>query len=337
MNARRNVRIAVTALSRTMLPFRPRRRGGTILCYHHVIPEDAVENPFEPSMCIGERTFEKHLLWCREAWDIVPLRHLLECVENGQDTSGKVAITFDDGWEDFYSVAYPLLKRHKAASTLFVSTSFIGTRAPIWFSTVVKIAAACRGKDDLSAWIEKVTEMEFGGCGQVQKVKPGVHFREGRYARVLESLKGVHPETTEKMVAAWTDAIRRELPGFEVGEAWMDWDQIREMDGSGWVDFAPHGDRHWFLGSIDEGEKEREIRVSQAKLRGAVTNYLNCFSYPGGIFGKQDQALLRRLGIPFAVTYFRGAILPHINPLALPRTGMHDYYDHRVLFQGALG
>lgn len=41
-------------------------------------------------------------------------------------SSGKVAITFDDGLEDVYTHAYPYLMRKKIPFTIFVVTDFIG-------------------------------------------------------------------------------------------------------------------------------------------------------------------------------------------------------------------
>jgi len=38
----------------------------------------------------------------------------------------KIAITFDDGLADIYSIAYPFLKEHKIPFTVFIVTDFIG-------------------------------------------------------------------------------------------------------------------------------------------------------------------------------------------------------------------
>ena len=38
----------------------------------------------------------------------------------------KIAMTFDDGIEDVYSIAYPFLKEHKIPFTVFIVTDFIG-------------------------------------------------------------------------------------------------------------------------------------------------------------------------------------------------------------------
>lgn len=44
-----------------------------------------------------------------------------------------VCITFDDGYRDNYTLAYPLLKRLEVPFTVYVSTGFIDNRLPMWW------------------------------------------------------------------------------------------------------------------------------------------------------------------------------------------------------------
>ncbi len=44
-----------------------------------------------------------------------------------------VCITFDDGYQDNYTVAYPLLKRLGVPFVVYVSTGFIDNKLPMWW------------------------------------------------------------------------------------------------------------------------------------------------------------------------------------------------------------
>ena len=46
-------------------------------------------------------------------------------VENKRKVKGKIAITFDDGLEDLYTLAYPFLKEHNIPFTAFIVTDFL--------------------------------------------------------------------------------------------------------------------------------------------------------------------------------------------------------------------
>ena len=44
-----------------------------------------------------------------------------------------VCITFDDGYQDNYTLAYPLLKRLEVPFAVYVTTGFIDNRLPMWW------------------------------------------------------------------------------------------------------------------------------------------------------------------------------------------------------------
>ena len=44
-----------------------------------------------------------------------------------------VCITFDDGYHDNYTLAYPLLKRNNIPFAIYVTTGFIDNRQPMWW------------------------------------------------------------------------------------------------------------------------------------------------------------------------------------------------------------
>ena len=44
-----------------------------------------------------------------------------------------VCVTFDDGYSDNYTLAYPLLKRLGVPFTIYVTTGFIDNQLPMWW------------------------------------------------------------------------------------------------------------------------------------------------------------------------------------------------------------
>lgn len=59
-------------------------------------------------------------------WDFVPIDKLPK--------SGRwVCITFDDGYRDNYTLAYPLLKRLNVPFTVYVATGFIDNQLSMWW------------------------------------------------------------------------------------------------------------------------------------------------------------------------------------------------------------
>lgn len=82
-----------------------------ILCYHS-ISDDKWDFSVSPAK------FTKQIEDILQTREIVSLTEILKY--NGEMALNKVAITFDDGYEDIYKNAYPILKKLKIPATVFV-------------------------------------------------------------------------------------------------------------------------------------------------------------------------------------------------------------------------
>lgn len=92
-----------------------------ILVYHHV----ATDTPASTS--VSPEQFRQHLQLIKESgYQVVELASALKTIrQGGQLEQASVAITFDDGFADIYSQAWPLLKEYDFPFTVFVSTDAI--------------------------------------------------------------------------------------------------------------------------------------------------------------------------------------------------------------------
>ncbi len=94
-----------------------------VLMYHRVLPDDASGSGVEPGMIVRASTFERHLEWTRRRFPIELLGRLAASPRPADDPP-VVALTFDDGWRDNLTVAWPILERHGVRATIFVVESF---------------------------------------------------------------------------------------------------------------------------------------------------------------------------------------------------------------------
>lgn len=100
-----------------------------ILLYHGVAAD--AEGPDAPWVVTPDE-FERHLdVLADEGIRTVTIRDLVHRVhEVGRPLEpGTVALTFDDGFADFATGAWPLLDRRGLASTLYVTTAGVGSTA----------------------------------------------------------------------------------------------------------------------------------------------------------------------------------------------------------------
>jgi peptidoglycan/xylan/chitin deacetylase (PgdA/CDA1 family) len=100
------------------LALRGRRRGRVvILCYHSVHPAKAFANA-------TPKLFERQLAHFRESFDVASFSSVAPA--HCEDPSGiSVSVTFDDGYEDNYSHAFPLLLKYGFPASFFLTTGLV--------------------------------------------------------------------------------------------------------------------------------------------------------------------------------------------------------------------
>jgi peptidoglycan/xylan/chitin deacetylase (PgdA/CDA1 family) len=101
-----------------------------VIAYHRVVEDFASSAETSiPSMLVSLQMLERHLDWIGRRFRFVSLDELGSILEAGDRLRKPVAaITFDDGYRDFYFHALPLLQKKGIPAALFVVTDFLGTK-----------------------------------------------------------------------------------------------------------------------------------------------------------------------------------------------------------------
>lgn len=106
------------------------KRTLPILMYHSI--SDTVEPGVSPyyKTSTSPARFEQQIRWLTEAgFRSVDLEEGLRLAQRGIEKQEKIAaITFDDGFRDFYDSAFPILKKHGHTTTVFLPTAFLGDK-----------------------------------------------------------------------------------------------------------------------------------------------------------------------------------------------------------------
>lgn len=114
-----------------------------VLMYHRVIDDEAVPAGIDPGMYVTRSAFDRHLRYLRARHDVIGLDDLLHWMKGVRTYSRTpCVITFDDGWEDNYQVAYPQLRKMGLTATIFLITDRIGSVGMVSWEQVREMNAA---------------------------------------------------------------------------------------------------------------------------------------------------------------------------------------------------
>jgi peptidoglycan/xylan/chitin deacetylase (PgdA/CDA1 family) len=100
-----------------------------ILMYHYVDDEPPPAGPYADGLTVRTGEFRDQMDYlARKGYRVVDLRAVYYSLAGGPPLPAKpVVLTFDDGGEDNYTVAYPILRDHGYVATFFVITGKVGS------------------------------------------------------------------------------------------------------------------------------------------------------------------------------------------------------------------
>ena len=301
--------------------------NSVILMYHRIIEPESVAEHVEPGMYVLPETFSMHCSVLKHYFNVVPLSELL-CPKDALSSKPQCAITFDDGWADFYQNAFPILKAARLPSTVYLPTSFIGTDMQFWTDTCAAI---------LKKICHEKLEMPYQGMSSI--IKEILQIK-GDYISCVDSvIKMLKPYSTGEIkkildeLALYAGCVQT------ASRAFMTWNEVRTCVDSGLVTFGSHTANHLILTTESRQTVNDELRMSKEKLlneRVADSSDIS-FCYPNGGYSQEIAQMVKMAGYSNAVTTKNGWNNAISDRFSLRRIGIHqDMSNSRSLTMARL-
>ncbi|MFY9292433.1 MAG: polysaccharide deacetylase family protein [Methylorubrum rhodinum] len=296
----------------------PLARGrGVILTFHHVRPEPP--EPFAPNalLSITPAFLDRTLTRLSErGFEIVGLDAIPERLADPAPRRPFAVLTFDDGYRDNVVFAQPVLARHGAPWTLFVTGDFADQRGRLWWIELERAVGR----------LDRVSLSSGLDCPARNAAEKSAAF-EAAY-RVLRA----GPE--EVLLDEIVELCRRAgfNPGTVAAELCLTWDELRALARDPAVTLGAHTLSHPMLAKHDPAFARREMAESRARIEAETGRSVRHLSYPVGdptSAGPRDFALARDLGFTTAVTTRPGHLFAgHAgHPHALPRVSVNGFHQ----------
>ena len=285
--------------------WRMQRRGQTliILNYHRATGGD----------------LRRHLLYLRRHYRMLHLEEALEELYSSHQGKSKqnrdrrtlLTLTFDDGYYDNYTHAFPLVRELQVPITIFLIPGYIESGKPFWWLEGKRLANLTQ--------VEKV--IIEGNTYQPQQPS-----ERDRLAQAIDSQLFHATSVAER--EAFLDKVRDALaisPEETTEEAVrpLTWSEIREMEQSGWVSFGAHTMHHPILSYLADPEEVKcEVCNCQRELSQHLGHPVRTFAYPVGKLehiGEEGLRAVQNSSYSWAVTTVNGVSTTQSNPYLLQR------------------
>jgi peptidoglycan/xylan/chitin deacetylase (PgdA/CDA1 family) len=270
----------------------------SILTYHRV-DEPSARPDLMPSLISATPDgFAGQMAMVARDFDPVSLSDVVGALDDPRRLPRRaVLVTFDDGYRDFATHAWPVLRGASVPATLFVATAFTADPAArFWWD---RLWAAIRGA------APSTVATPIGAL----PVGPG--DARATVTRLRDWLKALDHDAvlheTDRIVEALAptgDARPDEAPAASV----LGWDELRQLAAEG-VTLAPHTRTHPLLDRVDLERAEAEITGSFDDLQretGDIAPPARVLAYPSGAHGESAVEAARRAGMTLAMTTQRG-------------------------------
>jgi peptidoglycan/xylan/chitin deacetylase (PgdA/CDA1 family) len=233
--------------------------GIPILMYHGIRDGARSAHPYyetntSPEMFAGHMEFLS-----RNGYSTIGLEEAVQSIADGKACAKSVVITFDDGFQDFYSGAFPILRKYDFVATVFIPTGLLGNQRSQWkgadlmtWSEVrelqscgIRFGSHTINHPELEKLNEKQIEREVGESKQTLEDNLGVSIKSFAYPYAF-------PEHNRAFTRRLAEIL--ESYGYENGVSTV-------------IGRARSGDNQFFLPRLPVNTWD-DLRLFRAKLEG---------------------------------------------------------------------
>jgi peptidoglycan/xylan/chitin deacetylase (PgdA/CDA1 family) len=276
------------------------RKDLRILAYHRVMPlPDPASFPFDLELISASpERFREQMLLLKRRFHPMRLTDVARALDAGAALPpDATVVTFDDGYDDNYRIAYPILRELGIPATFFVSTGHIDSGRPFAYDWLMHMILRTGAPSLMLPEIGMETGMP-----------PTMEGRRALAGQVLLAMKSIDAIAQSAMIARLEQAWRMPSNVAPATCRPMTWAQLREMRDAGF-EIGSHGVHHRMLAKLPDAAMRREVRESKDALERELGDAPALMSYPvGGDRAFDDRVIeaTREAGFRLAVCYICG-------------------------------
>jgi peptidoglycan/xylan/chitin deacetylase (PgdA/CDA1 family) len=301
------------------------RRRAVVLMYHRVLSgEERARVGSHPALVVDRETFARQMALLKKRFTVLSVAEFADYLRQRKPFPPSCClITFDDGWQDNFDNALPILARYQLPSLIFLPINYIGSDRVFWQESLVQLlrnaVATVRRNPESRAVFEPILA-PVGLFDLLDDTEPDA---PSRIIDAVSARKGLGREKLGQLVSALANATGTRLEDLARVDGFIDWAQVASMAEQG-VTFGGHGVDHLLLTQVSEAQAQIEIDGSKAVLDLKLREPVPTFSYPNGYCTPRVVDLVKRAGFQLAFVALGGPVTADDDPWTLRRVNIHE-------------
>lgn len=293
---------------RRLRQFVPGRDSVCIFGLHRVLNDAEWSCASSPeAMMMRDETFAALLRHLHNEFEVLSLAQFLD-VSQGRFTPRRPAclITFDDGWGDTATRAFPLLREFDLPAVVFVTTGVLGHRDGFWIERFIRTWRNPALRPRLQAGLSSLPAANGAAARETSAIEFLKHMPDSRRRPILTDL--LNPADSNP--ANQTDRL-------------MTWQEVESLARAG-IAFGGHTVTHPLLTYESDDAVRTELLECRLEIEKRLGAPVTAFAYPNGAFDDRVRSWAGRTGYTCAFSITRGWYSLGDDPFSIRRILLHE-------------
>lgn len=235
-------------------------RGVNVVNYHRVLPTEEARRYGRPQMVLPAPVFDVQLT-ALARWGFSPIAQVHD--PNMRD---HIAITFDDGYEDNFRVAFPILRRLSVPACIYLVTSCVEGGQALWWDEIIFVLYTYWRCGDPKPLPRTLPALGLREASSEHEAREIISATIDRMNAFTEADRETSLEAARALLSRLAE--RHDSPS-ETPRQMLSWSEVRAMSEAG-VDFGPHTVHHLPLDELPTERARAELFDAQDSLTEAL-------------------------------------------------------------------
>lgn len=292
-----------------------------ILTYHRVLPHSIMNQVYSsPHIIVSLESFKKQMQFIAQTCNPISLKNYVIAVKNRLILPKRtVIITFDDGWKDNFTYAFPILKRLHIPATIFLTTGYIGQKRIFWQEQIRYLLNIIKYSEQLKLeWGNYLIKLK-NDLPELNKILTTNIIDE---KRIITILKSIEQKLRDNFINDITKILNYPNLPYQMHD-FLDWNDIRMMQKYG-IEFGSHTVNHLLLDKTDQNTLWNELKKSKEQIETEIGEKIYAIAYPNGNFNDDVIEVAQKAGYSCGVTTIEGNNTVHCNLMELKRINVSE-------------